>query len=312
MTTSTLLEELSSLIESPLPVPGQGKTADRHLHLMAAGRKDLELARLAEAHWDAIAILAEANRKPQSGAIYGVWASEIPGEQLLLNPIRSSFVLSGTKRFCSGAGIVTNALVTVTQPQHFLVDVALPPAANQITFDETDWKIDAFAAIHTATATFDQLPIQKEQIVGPPGWYLDRVGFWWGACGPAACWAGGGQALADYALSQQRHDAHSLAHLGAMQAGVWELRSCLIQAGHQIDNGTKTTAAARIMALTLRHLVEHACTDILRRFARAYGPRPLISDKRISRLYHELDLYLRQSHAERDLELLGRDLQSQA
>jgi hypothetical protein len=116
--------------------------------------------------------------------------------------------------------------------------------------------------------------------------------------------------LADYALGQQRQDAHSLAHLGAMQAAAWELRSCLIQAGHKIDKEANTTLTARIVALTLRHLVEQACTDILRRFARAYGPRPLISDQKIARLYYELDLYLRQSHAERDLETLGRDLQS--
>jgi alkylation response protein AidB-like acyl-CoA dehydrogenase len=310
MNAPSLLDNLRSLIGSPMPVPGQGETATRHLRLMALGREDLELARLGEAHWDAIAILAEAKREYEVGRIYGVWASEVSGEQLVLNPIGSSFELSGTKRFCSGAGIVTNALVTVTEPQHFLVDIKLPPEGNGIRFDETDWKTDAFASIHTAKTTFDGLPIHKDQIVGPPRWYLDRVGFWWGACGPAACWAGGGQALADYALGQQRQDAHSLAHLGAMQAAAWELRSCLIQAGHKIDKEANTTLTARIVALTLRHLVEQACTDILRRFARAYGPRPLISDQKIARLYYELDLYLRQSHAERDLEALGRDLQS--
>jgi hypothetical protein len=110
-------------------------------------------------------------------------------------------------------------------------------------------------------------------------------------------------------MSQSRQDAHSLAHLGAMQAAVWQLRACLIEAGRQIDSDADSPHAGRMIALTLRHLVEQACTDILRRFARACGPRPLISDERISLLYQELDLYLRQSHAERDLEQLGRDLQ---
>jgi alkylation response protein AidB-like acyl-CoA dehydrogenase len=311
MTTSSLIDELRFLIASPMPVPGQGATAARHLRLMAVGCQDLELARLAEAHWDAIAILAEANRQPESEAIYGVWASEIHGEKLALKPNGSSLLLSGTKRFCSGTGIVTNALVTVTEPQHFLVDVQLPRDGNSVCFDESDWKTNAFAAIHTTKATFNDLPIRQDQIVGPGNWYLERVGFWWGACGPAACWAGGGQALANYALVQQRQDAHSLAHLGAMQAAVWQLRSCLIEAGRQIDTDATTPVSARIIALTLRHLVEQACTDILRRFARAYGPRPLISDERISRLYQELDLYLRQSHAERDLEQLGRALQTE-
>jgi hypothetical protein len=54
--------------------------------------------------------------------------------------------------------------------------------------------------------------------------------------------------------------------------------------------------------------VEQASSDVLRRFARAYGPRPLAFDREASRRYHELDLYIRQSHAERDLELLGRKI----
>jgi hypothetical protein len=63
-----------------------------------------------------------------------------------------------------------------------------------------------------------------------------------------------------------------------------------------------------VRALQVRHLIEQACTDTLRRFARAYGPHPLTMVGETSDRYHELDLYLRQSHAERDLESLGRTL----
>ena len=58
----------------------------------------------------------------------------------------------------------------------------------------------------------------------------------------------------------------------------------------------------------LRHLVEQECTNILRRLPRAYGPYPLAMNEQTARRYQELDLYLRQSHAERDLESLGRGL----
>lgn len=60
--------------------------------------------------------------------------------------------------------------------------------------------------------------------------------------------------------------------------------------------------------LTVRHLVELACTEAIRRLARAYGPHPLAMDEDISRRYQELDLYLRQSHAERDLDAPGRSI----
>ena len=50
--------------------------------------------------------------------------------------------------------------------------------------------------------------------------------------------------------------------------------------------------------------VRRDATD-LRRLARAYGPHPLAFDEAVSMRYQELDLYLRQSHAERDLHTLG-------
>jgi hypothetical protein len=61
-----------------------------------------------------------------------------------------------------------------------------------------------------------------------------------------------------------------------------------------------------VRALIVRHVVEQASTEIMRRFARSYGPFPLVFEEQMSRRYHELDIYLRQCHGERDLEALGR------
>ena len=43
-----------------LPLPGAGATGQRHEALLQLGRMDLSVARIVEAHTDAIAILAEA------------------------------------------------------------------------------------------------------------------------------------------------------------------------------------------------------------------------------------------------------------
>src|ERR1700682_4385798 len=83
--------------------------------------------------------------------------------------------------------------------------------------------------------------------------------------------------------------------------------SLLLQrAGSEIDRDFGNIPAARLRALCLRHVVEQVCTDTMLRFGRAFGPRPLAFDSAISRLYHDLSLYIRQSHAESDLEELGR------
>jgi hypothetical protein len=121
---------------------------------------------------------------------------------------------------------------------------------------------------------------------------LNRLGFWHGACGPAACWAGGAVGLVDYASIQHRDDPHTMAHLGAMMASTWALHRYLEAAGDEIDEVADTPAKAHKLALTVRHLVEQACTDILRRLPRAYGPHPLAMNEEISRRYQEVDLYV--------------------
>ena len=306
MTAEQLVRRLRGLVAEPIPLPGAGDTPLRHRRLIAAGREDLSLARLAEAHWDAVAILAEAGRQPVSDALYGVWASQIPGHALRLEPSAQGLVLQGTKKFLSGAGLVDHALVTAGEPEPQLVDLDLRSHAEQIVFDHTAWKVEAFVETRTATAAFNDVPVAPEELVGNPGWYLSRIGFWHGACGPAACWAGGAAGLLDAALLQHRSDAHTLAHLGAMSAAVWGLNAVFETAGREIDTGKDTSRGAHKRALAVRHLTEQSCTDVLRRFARAYGPAPLAMDEAVADRYQELDLYLRQCHAERDLEALGR------
>jgi alkylation response protein AidB-like acyl-CoA dehydrogenase len=302
------MEELRELVARPIPLPGGGNTAERHAVLMEVGRRDLSLARLAEAHWDAVAILAEAGRAAVAGAVYGVWASEIPGKLLMMEPRERGYVIRGTKRFCTGAGLLDRVLVTVGEPEHRLVEVDVRASAHLLAIDGSDWKTAAFAETQTATVTFADVPVNSEDIVGQAGWYLDRPGFWAGACGPASCWAGGAIGLLDFAMAQRRDDPHTLAHLGAMAADGWALRAYLETAGAEIDAHPEEAKAHCVTALTMRHLVEQAATDILRRIARAYGPAPMAMDVAVSRRYAELDLYLRQSHAERDLEALGRKM----
>ena len=84
MTSEQLLLRMRELVGEALPLPGAGDTVGRHRRLMEIGREDLSLARLAEAHWDAVAILAEAGRAAVPGALYGVWAAEKPGQALRL------------------------------------------------------------------------------------------------------------------------------------------------------------------------------------------------------------------------------------
>lgn len=287
-----------------LPLPGRGNTADRHLRLLEFARREtVSLARLAEGHADAIAILSEAHRDPVGSSTYGVWASGGPQDTLTYDP--DSSTISGTKPFCSGLGIVDRALIAVgADDATMLFDVG-DLDRRTVDIDTAGWNTPALADTLTGSIRFQNHPVTSDPI-GPPGWYLRRPGFWHGACGPASCWAGAAIGLVDHAETSTPEDPHRRSHLGALRAAAWSLSSLLEAAGDQIDARPGDARQARLRALSLRHTVERTCSEILDHFSQAFGPRPFVASEGIAQRHADTHLYLRQHHAERDLAELGR------
>lgn len=290
-----------------LPPLGGGRTADRWAALLELGADDVGLARLAEAHVDAIQILAEAGNAPPAGRLLGVWAAEHPTATVTAarEPASGRLVLRGSKSFCSGAGIVDAALVTVVAPEGRLLVQVPTGALEPGRIDGSGWKVRALADVRTATVDLDGIVVPVEDVIGGPGWYLDRPGFWDGAIGPAACWAGAAVGLVRLAADQVGDDPHALAHLGGLAAAERALRSVLEVAGHEQDGQTRHPAAAARRALEVRHAVDLWCADIEQRFARGLGPRMLAFDAEAADRLQALAIYRRQCHGERDLAVLG-------
>ena len=312
--TADTLRRLVVAGELDLPDPAAGRTADRLLALFDLARaQPVAVARLAEAHTDAVAILHEAGRRPEPGAVYGVWASAGPSDVCLSaggGPCQAgSGYLHGTKPFASGLGIVDRALVTARDDRSatrasVLLDVPIRDGA--VRFDLDGWACDALRDSATGAAEFLALPVREDDIVGGPGWYLGRVGFWHGACAPAACWAGAAAGLLDAAEDLVDGDPHRRAHLGAMRSSVWAMGALLSTAGREIDEWPDDVALARARAYAVRATVERLATDVLDRFGRAFGPRPFTRDASVAQRWSDTHLYLRQHHGERDLAEAGR------
>ena len=324
MTVAAIVGSLLDDGALDVPDPGDGKTAERHITLFDIARHHpVSVARIVEAHTDAVSILNAAGRVPRDGFVYGVWASTGPSETTRLehrcraerDRATSATVLNGTKPFASGLGLVTRALVTAYDMRHegatntaeaMLVDVDVDVTAqSSIVTDLTNWSTPALADSCTGSVRFVDHPVDADAVVGAPGWYLDRIGFWHGACGPAACWAGAAAGLVDAAEHLVDDDPHRRAHLGAMRSDVWALRAMLGAAGQEIDADPDNHWQARTRALALRHQVERTASDILDRFGRAFGPRPFAHDADINQRWLDVHLYLRQDHGERDLAVLG-------
>jgi hypothetical protein len=289
-----------------LPAPGAGSTPQRHHALSEWGRTDLSVARVAEAHTDALAILAEASHAPRSDALYGVWASDAPPSRVTCRQLdNGDWRIEGIKHFCSGATFVDAALVTANHHGEILL-FDIPCTSKEVLAQPSRWASFALADTATTAVEFASVTVPGNFQIGGPGWYLSRPGFWHGAIGPACCWAGGALSLIDGALRTNRRDPHSRAHLGALRAIAWGLDAILNQAGREIDTDPRDiNGNARTRALTVRHLVERWCTEVLDRFGRATGPQLLAYDPHVVLQHAALALYIRQCHAERDLEALA-------
>ncbi len=294
------LAELLAGRSADLPQPGGGRTAERFEQLWGLGATSPATARLLEAHYDARAILREAGREPDEADTFGVWAAGGPDPATLDDDGH----LTGAKRWCSGASLVSHALVTVRHgSSNALVRVSL--RSPGVALDPPDWRSPAFASVDTRTVRFD-LAVEADDIVGTDDWYLRRPGFWHGAVGVASCWAGCADGIVRRLAATWPDEPHARAHLGAIDAGLWSMRAAVGAAAAEIDAGEATDPVHRQRALRVRHLVDQTVGDITTRLARAVGPGPHAQQPDVHVAIVETDLYRRQCHAERDLEILGR------
>lgn len=296
---------LTRLVDSPfgeLPRPGAGNTLERWHVLAAVAACDLSLLKLYEAHTDALAILDELGNATASGT-WAVWAAEAPDAVAVLDTDGGDFgQLSGCKAWCSGAAIVDHALLTARTPNgaRVLLHVAMDQAG--VRCDAGRWKAVGMAATQTGDVAFDEAIASR---IGAADAYLRRPGFWHGGIGIAACWYGAACAVAGTLRRSRRvqHDAHAQAHLGAIDARLFAARCVLLEAARAID--ADPGADARMLALRVRAAVEAVAMETLDRVGRALGAAPLCLDAAHARRCADLTTFLRQSHAEADLQALG-------
>jgi hypothetical protein len=286
-----------------LPLPGRGQTRERWSALAGMAERDLCVARLAEAHVDALAILSELNGlAPARGSRWGVWASHPPNPALVARRRGNSWLLSGTKPWCSGARVCTHALVTAEAPdvyRLFAVGLGTETRPRPGTFTAV-----GMAGSDSIAVDFADAPAVP---VGDPGGYLDRPGFWHGAISVAACWYGGAVGLARTLVARRAElKSHALAHLGAIDASLSGLSSSFDVATEQVDaDPLDHEQFGERRATRLRATTERVAADELDRVGRALGAGPFGSDPGFAALAADLPVYLRQSHGEADLERLG-------
>ena len=320
MTLHDFLEDCASPVNTPqalgqclqrmveagldqLPLPGSGMTLQRWQQLALVAGHDLGLCKVYEGHTDALATMRELGAKPvPPGSTWGLWAAEPPNARVLLRVVDGRSLISGRKAWCSGAGVVSHGLLTAWDEQGGQQLVAVDMQQPGVSVSREGWEAVGMAATASVDILFEHVPCTR---VGQPGDYLRRPGFWQGAIGIAACWYGAAYRLAEFLRQQcaKRAEPHALAHLGAAQAALFGARNTLIVCAGLLDEAP--TADRQALARQTRAQIEECAEQVLRHVGRALGAGPFCKDPHFARLSADLPVYLRQSHAERDLEALG-------
>lgn len=293
-----------------IPLPGQSAMS-RFNELFRLGRLDLSLAKLIEPHYDAMAIWHDlAPQTAVSPGVWAVWAAEHPRFSLTAEQRANEWFLAGDKAFCSGAKLVDHALITVPAehnsgsegPQLFAIDVAAALADGQLQVSDRTWNAAGMKKSATVSIRLDHV---RATAVGNPGQYLDRPGFWHGAIGVSACWAGGLAGLADLVTGrfrgQNQPSVLSLRALGEIEAEVFAARAAIEAGAARIDHGQ----ADRQLAEAVRWTVVAACDRATAVAVRLLGAGPLVFDAQIRQQIDDLQIFTAQHHGDKDLMALG-------
>lgn len=285
--------------EAELPLPGSGETMKRWQVLAELGSQDLSLAKVFESHADALAILAELREPYRGKDLMAVWTVE-SREPLHFDEGRR--FLTGSNPWCCGASIVDEALVAAVNDDGRPVLVRVRMDDPNVTVGATTWTNPGLADAGSRLVKFDRARAVQ---VGAPGAYLERPGFWHGMAGVTAMWYGAAVSIANSLLEKVRHrsDPHAEAHLGFIHSRLEASRIMLRWTAHWIDS--HPTADAFSIASSLRAVVENAATETIQRGSRALGPSSLSIDAEHAKQVADLEILLRQCHAERELAVLG-------
>ena len=264
------------------------------------GRGNLALGRLVEAHVNALRLvfrygddrLCQAVADDAaSGHLCALWVTDPPGTGLHAGP---GGAVSGAKQFCSGAGHVTRAVVTVEDAG--AIRLAYATLDQGVTVRPLPGGLAGMRAATTGQATFDRTPAA---LFGAAGDYLREPDFSCGAWRTSAATLGGLDALLEQLRRQLTErgrggDPHQQARFGHAMMAVETARLWMGKAAERAEHADADPDAAIAYTGLARLAVERACLDVMEIAQRSLGVAAVLRANPVERLCRDLATYLRQ------------------
>lgn len=298
--------------------------ADEHRALRSVASRDLGLGRVLDGHRNALERIqrhrpedvAEDDRAvAEAGLVpHGVWGADPHDDEGVPAAIdRGGATVSGTKVFCSGAGLVDRALVLVGSEDRLagtvcaLVDVSDPERA---LVDRRWFRGEALRSSASHRVVLDRAPVLAVLASEPDGRSALLAEPWFSgdALRTAVTWAGALDRIVDGTTTALQHreptdsEAAILARAHAARASVdlWLDHATRVR---ENDPGT-----ARRVVLLARLEITERCREALRACAELTGSRPIAVGDDVARARADLDLLLLQHRLSPAAVRLGREL----
>lgn len=277
--------------------------------LRGLGRVNLSIARLFEGHMNALKLVTlygsvdtqkQVARDVHAGALLGVWGADEPAAPLTLSRGERCMVLTGAKRFASGLGLVSQAVVVINSEQGPML--ALAPTDDPARCDPTGWTVSGMRATQSGRYDFARVELAYDAVLGELGDYTNEPHFEGGIWRYCAAHLGGAEALFELfrgaLLDRGRiEDPHQLDRIAAGAIALETMRLWLWRAAEAVEARDAPHGKATL-ALLARQVTEDGCRAVLALVERGLGMAAHAEGAPIERIRRDLGLFLCQAQSD--------------
>lgn len=291
------------------------ETREQATLLRRIGRASLSVGRLAEGHMNALKLVSLYGTPEQvrrhtnlarNGAIYGVWGADADPPVRVMSELDGRLRMAGGKRFASGLGTVSHAVVTAKHVDG--LRLAIAEVRHPGRADATAWDTSGMRA--TASGSYDFNGVTAEAL-GAADDYLREPHFQGGVWRYAAVQTGGLEVLAEEvrrAVSGMDAPGEAQLHRLARIASLAHRARLIVEDAALRVEASGAGAEAVALSLAAREEVEAACLEGIALADRSLGTRSFVKGQRAELVRRDLGFFLRQADLDGKLRQVGAAL----
>ncbi|MBE7176940.1 MAG: acyl-CoA dehydrogenase [Mucilaginibacter polytrichastri] len=282
--------------------------------LKEVGKANLSVGRIFEGHINALYLIHLFARPDQKKrwydevidhkAIFGVWNTQ-QQDGTSFSESGDVLIMQGRKTFCSGAGLLTHAIVTgdmqTNNGQGWQMSV-VNMAGLAENIDRSTWKTLGMRASCSFNVDFTGYRLAADDLLGLPGQYFEQPYFSAGAIRFAAVQLGGAESIMEHGVHylqslKRTKDPFQQTRIARMTNDLITGRLWLAKAGNYFDDWLQDPEKKDSLiafANMTRTATEEICLRIMEDCNRCVGARGLMHPFDLERIQRDLTFYLRQ------------------